>query len=1091
MKYMKNMKNMKEKKSRKFKILASVLGIVVGVSSIFAPACATKSVDDTYINDNGELIVVYTDGTQKNLGVVKGEDGKDGANGLDGKDGIDGVDGVDGKDGIDGADGKDGKDGIDGVDGKDLTACAHEYGDWQTEIEATCTSIGYDTRACALCGDIDYRFNEAGEHNYDMQTAVDVISTCTEHWVNAPCKNCNDTKLVQTYVEHSYDGCTCTECGYNKPHYCDIEYISEAEVITDTCSEKIYQLVCDDCSETFTIEDQPTIEHNFKDNVCVDCGAINCNWNHSYNNKNVCIKCGYCSNHKFSDDYSKLEHVFSSELVHYGYSQCNYCNKVELISIAHHYDFTNAVDVINNCEEHWVDATCCDCYSTFLVETYVEHPYDKNGVCTECGEIVAADKQIETDESARLPSGDGYMVDEQATYLDQMGNKYTIFYQYLESNDAYMILGYAGNPVSVILNGTFNEKPIIRIYGRYNTDITPVEYGAFQNCTTLKRIVLPSNIKNIYMYAFRFCTNLQEVILSNNLTAIPQQAFRGCRLLSEITIPESVTGIGSMAFDGCAMLQNINILNKDITFSANALVGTAYWKNYEGEIVYFNKTCLGAKNPESCSFANIKEGTEVIIAEAFSDCSGLKGINIPSSVTTVGDCAFYNCTSLTEIYMPNTVTDWGEDIFAGCISLKQATIAEGITTLSRGTFNGCAALTNVNIPSTATVIGIMFFNNCTSLADITLPVGLIEIGSQAFGNCTSLVEISIPKGVTSIGSYVFYNCTSLMEITIPQDVTTISGSAFSGCSSLTEIIIHENITSIGSYAFSGCRSLTEIAIPESVTGIGEYAFAKCANLTKIALSQSITAINSGTFSECYSLQKIEIPNGVKTISYNAFKLCISLSTVIIPMSVDTIGSNAFGFCPLLSPNIIPSSVVNLDANAFYGNNETVYINADKTCVVNLENGSVLDLELHENYTHYVIQGVNEFAGDLVIPKEFNGVPIEAISHASFDENTALKSVTIPESFVAFNASPFFNCTNLERVILPTSILQFAYYMNIHPYTLSLKEVLFMGNEQEWDNVVVSTNVDKVPYTVYFYSETEPEEEGNYWHYVDGKPVIWE
>ncbi|MBE7088568.1 MAG: leucine-rich repeat domain-containing protein [Clostridiales bacterium] len=199
---MKNMKNMEEKKSRKFKILASVLGIVVGVSSIFAPACATKSVDDTYINDNGELIIVYTDGTQKNLGVVKGEDGKDGANGLDGKDGIDGVN---------------------GVDGKDLTACTHEYGSWQTEIEATCTSIGYDTRTCALCGDIDYRFNEAGEHNYDMQTAVDVVSTGTEHWVNATCKNCNDTKLIQTHIEHKYDeNGVCTECG-------DITHFIESE----------------------------------------------------------------------------------------------------------------------------------------------------------------------------------------------------------------------------------------------------------------------------------------------------------------------------------------------------------------------------------------------------------------------------------------------------------------------------------------------------------------------------------------------------------------------------------------------------------------------------------------------------------------------------------------------------------------------------------------------------------------------------------------------------------------------------------------------------------------------------------------------
>ncbi|MBE7088033.1 MAG: hypothetical protein E7370_00710, partial [Clostridiales bacterium] len=212
---MKNMKNMKEKKSKKFKILASVLGIVVGVSAIFAPACATKSVDDTYINDNGELIVVYTDGTQKNLGVVKGEDGKDGANGLDGKDGIDGVDGVDGKDGIDGVNGLDGKDGIDGINGKDLTACTHEYGSWQTEIEATCTSIGYDTRTCALCGDIDYRFNEAGAHNYDMQKAVSVMGDCKESWANVSCKNCGDTTLKKVSNFHFYDeNGVCTECEF-------------------------------------------------------------------------------------------------------------------------------------------------------------------------------------------------------------------------------------------------------------------------------------------------------------------------------------------------------------------------------------------------------------------------------------------------------------------------------------------------------------------------------------------------------------------------------------------------------------------------------------------------------------------------------------------------------------------------------------------------------------------------------------------------------------------------------------------------------------------------------------------------------------
>ncbi len=61
-------------------------------------------IEKAEINDNGELVITYTDGTSANLGVIEG---KDGANGADGKDGMDGANGVDGNDGIDGNDGKD------------------------------------------------------------------------------------------------------------------------------------------------------------------------------------------------------------------------------------------------------------------------------------------------------------------------------------------------------------------------------------------------------------------------------------------------------------------------------------------------------------------------------------------------------------------------------------------------------------------------------------------------------------------------------------------------------------------------------------------------------------------------------------------------------------------------------------------------------------------------------------------------------------------------------------------------------------------------------------------------------------------------
>ena len=75
-------------------------------------------ISSTSINEYGELVLEYTDGTSVNLGTVVG---KDGQNGADGKDGINGQDGKDGIDGINGTNGTDGKDGVDGQDGIGVT----------------------------------------------------------------------------------------------------------------------------------------------------------------------------------------------------------------------------------------------------------------------------------------------------------------------------------------------------------------------------------------------------------------------------------------------------------------------------------------------------------------------------------------------------------------------------------------------------------------------------------------------------------------------------------------------------------------------------------------------------------------------------------------------------------------------------------------------------------------------------------------------------------------------------------------------------------------------------------------------------------
>lgn len=70
-----------------------------------------RGIQSIILNEDGELILTYTDGEIVNLGKIKGENGKDGIDGKDGLDGLNGKDGLDGRDGKDGINGRDGKDG--------------------------------------------------------------------------------------------------------------------------------------------------------------------------------------------------------------------------------------------------------------------------------------------------------------------------------------------------------------------------------------------------------------------------------------------------------------------------------------------------------------------------------------------------------------------------------------------------------------------------------------------------------------------------------------------------------------------------------------------------------------------------------------------------------------------------------------------------------------------------------------------------------------------------------------------------------------------------------------------------------------------
>ena len=294
----------------------------------------------------------------------------------------------------------------------------------------------------------------------------------------------------------------------------------------------------------------------------------------------------------------------------------------------------------------------------------------------------------------------------------------------------------------------------------------------------------------------------------------------------------------------------LSVINEDLsTETTEEELKEAFVDEWGVEYSKDGRKLLKAPGELSGAYS-VKEGTRIICNSAFSSCSSLSEIVIPSSVTSIGDFAFYSCDSLSEIVIPSSVTSIGDSALYRCDSLSE-----------------------IVIPSSVTSIGDSAFSWCSSLSEIVIPSSVTSIGDNAFSWCSSLSEIVIPSSVTSIGDWAFSRCNSLSEIVIPSSVTSIGDSAFSFCDSLSEIVIPSSVTSIGKYAFSCCDSLSEIVIPSSVTSIGDHAFSDCRSLFEIVIPSSVTSIGNSAFSCCDSLSEIVIPSSVASIGDSAFYKC--------------------------------------------------------------------------------------------------------------------------------------------------------------------------------------------------------------------------
>ena len=192
----------------------------------------------------------------------------------------------------------------------------------------------------------------------------------------------------------------------------------------------------------------------------------------------------------------------------------------------------------------------------------------------------------------------------------------------------------------------------------------------------------------------------------------------------------------------------------------------------------------------------------------FDHCLSLTSINIPLSVTSIGDNAL-SSTSLENVNIPSSVTSIGRYAFYHCRHLKSVNIPSSVTEIGKAAFRECDSLTSVNIPSSVTEIGEYAFCYCDHLKSVNIPSSVTEIKEGTFCDCRSLEKINIPSSVTEIGIVAFEDCRSLESIKIPSNVTKIGYSAFHDCKSLRAIYVYAEkvpILPYNSHAFEGCDS---------------------------------------------------------------------------------------------------------------------------------------------------------------------------------------------------------------------------------------------------------------------------------------------
>ena len=280
----------------------------------------------------------------------------------------------------------------------------------------------------------------------------------------------------------------------------------------------------------------------------------------------------------------------------------------------------------------------------------------------------------------------------------------------------------------------------------------------------------------------------------------------------------------------------------------------------------------------------------------------------------------------------------------------------------------------------------------------------------------TITEIEIPEGVTKIGKSAFFYCLMASgTVVVPEGVWCIGQDAFNNCIGITEIKLPESLTTIEGYAFSNMRALKRLVLPSKVTSL-TTAIVSNSGIEEFVALGDIVSIGVYVFHLCPKCRKYD------------FTACTSVPPLGGVTSFQGINAEA----KILVPQSLYEEWVVATNWAEYAD----YIVPD----------SSLGLSFRAVAGGYEVWDIGECTDtNIVIPSEYEGLPVISIGNYAFQYCKTMRGIEIPDSVTSIGEGAFFD-TKLTIITIPESVTDIG--IEVFAFCSNLTDIYLPWSEGE-------------------------------------------